>query len=80
MKGDRTLSDAAQQRCRGSETMKTEGFSLESDATVSAGGYSGKRQEFERVHSSIEQLEAQGLKEFKWTGEYVFFCRPRSPF
>jgi len=70
---DRTLSETAQQRCRGSETLRTEDFSLENDAQISSGGYSGKKQAFERVHDSVAELEAQGLKEVKWNAEYVAF-------
>ncbi|KAE9398404.1 hypothetical protein BT96DRAFT_940181 [Gymnopus androsaceus JB14] len=44
-------------------------FSLENDTQISLGGYSGKKQAFERVHDSVAELEAQGLKEVKWNAE-----------
>lgn len=70
---DLTPSAAALQRCRESEALKTDDFSLENDAQISSGGYSGKKQEFERVHTSVAELEAQGLKEVQWNAEYATF-------
>lgn len=60
------LSEQAIHRCQGSEPLSTDGFSLQEDAEVGSGGYTGKRMNFERVHSSVAELEAQGLREVKW--------------
>lgn len=68
-------SDHAIRRCQGSEPLLTEEFSLQEDAEVGSGGYAGKRTDFERVHSTVAELEALGLKKVEWDPRCVASCQ-----
>lgn len=68
---ERGLSSHAQQRLFESQSIASNDFSLAADAQIGSGGYTGKKQEFECAHSSISELQAQGLREFVPDPSYV---------